>query len=67
MEEEIKKQEVVLTRAQSQALSDCGPEGQIVRAVNRATQAILLLSRIVNRWSTEAYNRADLDDERRAR
>jgi len=67
MEEEIKKQEKALAEAGSWASRDCGEEVQTVKALNRLTAAVLLVAEILNRWSTEAYSRSELEIERRAR
>ena len=63
MEQEIQKQQEALAEAQAKALAlrtaSHSPASLlgIVKALDRATQAILLLASIVNNWSAEEYNR----------
>jgi len=68
MEEEIKKQVDALAEAERGAVYDCHRNMlEPVRAINALTAAVLLVARILNRWSTEAYSRSELEIERRAR
>jgi len=68
MEEKIKKQEKALAEAEEGAVVDCHRDMlEPVRAINALTAAVLLVARILDRWSTETSSRSGLEIDRRAR
>ncbi len=67
MEEEIKKQEDALDAIQLKFSGSNAHSGMlgIVRALNGMTRALLLLSRVIDKWACEEWDR--YENPRRAK